>query len=113
MLEYTVSVTSLLLSGNTANEKFTGGGYLGSPQVSVERLAGPENLQAIEELKDYLHHDNFDAFMSIEVGGACGLLGMVVGSSKHYNVPAVDADWMGMFVSASSSALRVICSGNR
>ncbi|EXJ80596.1 hypothetical protein A1O3_06878 [Capronia epimyces CBS 606.96] len=71
------------------------GGYLGSPQVFGERLTGPENRQATEELQKYLGDDHFDAFMTIEIGGACGLLSMLVGSSKNFSVPTIDADWMG------------------
>ncbi|KIX99052.1 uncharacterized protein Z520_05513 [Fonsecaea multimorphosa CBS 102226] len=71
------------------------GGYLGSPAVSIERLAGTETVQAVAELMQYLRLDSFDAVMSLEIGGANGLQQLLVGSSKYYDRPVVDADWMG------------------
>lgn len=71
------------------------GGHMGSPAVSNERLSADETCDAFAELMEYLHHDSFDAVMSLEIGGANGLQPLLVGSTKHYNRPTVDADWMG------------------
>lgn len=71
------------------------GGYMGSPAVSVERLSANETVEAMQELMAYLHHDSFDVVTSLEIGGADGMQPLDVGSSKHFDKPTVDADWMG------------------
>lgn len=81
---------------------------MGSPAVSVERLANDETEQAVLDLMEYLKHDSFDAFMNLEIGGANGLQALALGSTKNHDRPAVDADWMGrtllfLFASFSSS----------
>jgi DUF917 family protein len=80
---------------------------MGSPAVSVERLAANETLEAIAELMEYLRQDSFDAVMSLEIGGANGLQPFLVGSTKAYDRPIVDADWMGMYFKPQVS--RYIC----
>lgn len=71
------------------------GGHMGSPAVSNERLSANETKEAMDDLMEYLHHDSFDVAMSLEIGGANGLQPLLVGSSKHFDRPTVDADWMG------------------
>ena len=71
------------------------GGHMGSPAVSNERLSANETHDAMTELMEYLHHDSFDVAMSLEIGGANGLQPLIVGSSKFFDRPTVDADWMG------------------
>lgn len=71
------------------------GGHMGSPAVSNERLSANETEQAMRELMEYLRHDSFDVAMSLEIGGANGLQPLLVGSSKVFDRPTVDADWMG------------------
>ncbi len=71
------------------------GGHMGSPAVSVERLASTETVDAVQVLMEYLHHDHFDAIMGLEVGGANGLEPFLLGSSKYFDRPVIDADWMG------------------
>lgn len=71
------------------------GGHMGSPAVSVERLQSIETVQAFEVLMEYLHHETFDAVMGLEIGGANGLEPMLVGSTKFFDVPVIDGDWMG------------------
>lgn len=71
------------------------GGHMGSPAVSNERLSANETYEAMVELMEYLRHDSFDAAMSLEIGGANGLQPLIVGSSKFFDRPTVDADWMG------------------
>jgi DUF917 family protein len=71
------------------------GGHMGSPAVSNERLSANETKDAMRELMEYLRHDSFDIVMSIEIGGANGLQPLLVGCSKVFDVPTVDADWMG------------------
>lgn len=43
----------------------------------------------------YLHHDQFDAIMGLEIGGANGLEHFLLGSSKYFDWPVINADWMG------------------
>jgi DUF917 family protein len=76
--------------------KILGGGNMGSPAVSIERLASTEVLQAVGELMEYLKHDSFDAIMGLEIGGANGLEPLLLGSTKGYDRPVIDADWMGI-----------------
>jgi DUF917 family protein len=71
------------------------GGHMGSPAVSNERLTANETAEAMTELMEYLHHDSFDAVMGLEIGGANGLQPLLAGSSKLFDRPTVDADWMG------------------
>ncbi|KAL2104910.1 hypothetical protein VUR80DRAFT_9362 [Thermomyces stellatus] len=71
------------------------GGHLGSPAVSVERLANDETEQAVAKLMEYLGHEKADAFIDLEIGGGNGLQGLELGSSKALNCPTVDADFMG------------------
>jgi DUF917 family protein len=71
------------------------GGHMGSPAVSNERLSANETEDAMRELMEYLRHDSFDVVMSLEIGGANGLQPLLVGCSKVFDVPTVDADWMG------------------
>lgn len=71
------------------------GGHMGSPAVSVERLQALETVQAFEVLMEYMGHDKFDAVMGLEIGGANGMEPMLVGSSKFFDSPVIDGDWMG------------------
>lgn len=71
------------------------GGHMGSPAVSVERLQALETVQAFEVLMEYMRHDKFDAVMGLEIGGANGMEPMLVGSSKFFDSPVIDGDWMG------------------
>jgi N-methylhydantoinase A/oxoprolinase/acetone carboxylase beta subunit/DUF917 family protein len=72
-----------------------GGGGLGSPAVGVERLPGIETIGAIKILLDYLRVDKCHAVMPTEIGGANGIAPLVIGSSRFYDVPVIDGDWMG------------------
>lgn len=69
------------------------GGHMGSPAVSIERLQSIETVEAFKVLMEYMHHDSFDAVMGLEIGGANGLEPMLVGSSRFFDAPVVDADW--------------------
>jgi DUF917 family protein len=71
------------------------GGHMGSPAVSNERLSANETYEAMLELMEYFRHKSFDALMSLEIGGGNGLQPLLVGSSKFFDRPTVDADWMG------------------
>ncbi|KKA17497.1 Hydantoinase/oxoprolinase, partial [Rasamsonia emersonii CBS 393.64] len=75
---------------------YVGGGHMGSPAVSVERLANDETEQAVAELMEYFGHKKVDAFVDLEIGGANGLQGLALGSTKNLGCPTVDADFMGM-----------------
>lgn len=81
-------------SSLTSKVRIYWGGHMGSPAVSVERLASTETIEAIRTLMDYLRHDSFDAVMGLEIGGGNGLEPFLVGSSKYFNRPVIDADWM-------------------
>ncbi|KAI4727219.1 DUF917-domain-containing protein [Aureobasidium sp. EXF-10728] len=71
------------------------GGHMGSPAVSVERLQALETVSAFKELMDHLHHDKLDAVMGLEIGGANGMEPLLVGSSRFFDCPIIDADFMG------------------
>ncbi|KAK4895255.1 hypothetical protein LTR27_006598 [Elasticomyces elasticus] len=71
------------------------GGHMGSPATSNERLQALETFHAFTALMEYLHHDSFDAVMGLEIGGANGLEPFLVGSSRFFDRPVIDGDWMG------------------
>jgi N-methylhydantoinase A/oxoprolinase/acetone carboxylase beta subunit/DUF917 family protein len=77
------------------NDLIYWGGHMGSPATSVERLNALETIYAFEVLMEYLGHKSFDAVMGLEIGGANGLEPFLVGSSKFFDRPVIDADWMG------------------
>lgn len=71
-----------------------GGGGIGSPTVSIEKLAGNELLEAQEELAKVCG-THITHVVSIEIGGGNGLQSMILGSTTNMNLPVVDGDWMG------------------
>jgi N-methylhydantoinase A/oxoprolinase/acetone carboxylase beta subunit/DUF917 family protein len=71
------------------------GGHMGSPAVSVERLGAEEVVDAMHELLDYTRTPAYSAVMSLEIGGGNGLQPLIMGSSKFFDRPCLDADWMG------------------
>ncbi|KAK7890772.1 hypothetical protein LTR67_007981 [Exophiala xenobiotica] len=71
------------------------GGMMGSPAVSIERLNSSEAITAVADLMEYMGHKSFDAVMGLEIGGANGLEPLLIGSSRNFDRPVVDADWMG------------------
>ncbi|KND93079.1 Hydantoin utilization protein A [Tolypocladium ophioglossoides CBS 100239] len=71
------------------------GGHMGSPAVSIERLQSVETVQAFEVLMEYMGHKKIDAVMGLEIGGANGMEPMLVGSSRFFDAPIIDGDWMG------------------
>jgi DUF917 family protein len=71
------------------------GGHMGSPATSNERLQSLETVYAFRELMGYLREDSFDAVMGLEIGGANGLEPFLVGSSRFFDKPVIDGDWMG------------------
>lgn len=71
------------------------GGYMGSPAVSVERLQSIETVDAFKVLMEYMNHQTIDAVMGLEIGGANGLEPMLVGSTRFFDTPVIDGDWMG------------------
>jgi DUF917 family protein len=68
---------------------------MGSPAVSIERLNSSEAITAVADLMEYMGHKSFDAVMGLEIGGANGLEPLLIGSSRNFDRPVVDADWMG------------------
>ncbi|KAF7555309.1 hypothetical protein G7046_g6590 [Stylonectria norvegica] len=70
------------------------GGGAGSPTVGIEKLAGDELLEAQTELYKICDRPATH-IISIEVGGANGLGGMILGCSTSMDLPTVDGDWMG------------------
>ncbi|KAH8706438.1 hypothetical protein BGZ61DRAFT_349954 [Ilyonectria robusta] len=70
------------------------GGGAGSPTVAIEKLAGDELLESQTELSKIC--DKAATHMiSVEIGGANGLGGLVLGCSTSMDIPTVDGDWMG------------------
>ncbi|KAJ5387880.1 hydantoinase/oxoprolinase [Penicillium cosmopolitanum] len=68
-------------------------GCMGSPEVSMERLENNECLQAHEELMRVMKSPPVSGFLSLEIGGGNGVVNLSV--AAHYEVPCVDADFMG------------------
>jgi len=71
------------------------GGHMGSPATSNERLQSLETVHAFRAMMEYLGQDSFDAVMSLEIGGANGLEPFLVASSRFFDRPVIDGDWMG------------------
>jgi DUF917 family protein len=67
---------------------------MGSPAVSVERLASTETIDAVKALMEYLGHSSFDAVMALEIGGGNGLEPLLIGSSKFFDRPVLEYDFM-------------------
>ncbi|SMQ55514.1 unnamed protein product [Zymoseptoria tritici ST99CH_3D7] len=71
------------------------GGHMGSPATSNERLQSLETVYAFRAMMEHLGQDSFDAVMSLEIGGANGLEPFLVASSRFFDRPVIDGDWMG------------------
>jgi N-methylhydantoinase A/oxoprolinase/acetone carboxylase beta subunit/DUF917 family protein len=71
------------------------GGHMGSPATSNERMQSLETVYAFRALMEYFGHESFDAVMGLEIGGANGLEAFLLGSTRFFDRPVVDADWMG------------------
>ena len=71
------------------------GGHMGSPATSNERMQSLETVCAFRALMEYLGHDSFDGVMGLEIGGANGLEAFLLGSTRFFDRPVIDADWMG------------------
>lgn len=73
---------------------------MGSPSVPQERLVANESVEAVKEMMEYYRQDSFDALIGLEIGGSNGLLPLSMGSSKNFDRPVIDADWMGKLLAA-------------
>ncbi|KAG1730811.1 hydantoinase [Suillus paluster] len=71
------------------------GGGMGSPEVSSERLLGNEYQEASAELWSLIEISKPEALCAIEIGGANGMINMILGSTKYSNIPCLDGDFMG------------------
>lgn len=71
------------------------GGRMGSPAAINERLQAHETVLAIRALMEHLRQDSFDAVMGLEIGGSNGLEPFLWGSSRFFDRPIIDADFMG------------------
>jgi N-methylhydantoinase A/oxoprolinase/acetone carboxylase beta subunit/DUF917 family protein len=71
------------------------GGHMGSPATSNERMQSLETVYAFRALMEYFGHESFDAVMGLEIGGANGLEALLLGSTRFFDRPVIDADWMG------------------
>ena len=99
-------------SGASDDAVIMWGGHMGSPAVSVERLAGTETVDAFRELLDYHRLVSFDAIIGLEIGGANGMEPLLVGCSKYFHRPAIDADFMGRaYPTYWQTTLAVHCPG--
>jgi DUF917 family protein len=70
------------------------GGAVGSPTVAIEKLGGDELLEAQQELYKICDRPATH-IISVEIGGANGLGGLILGCSTSMDIPTVDGDWMG------------------
>lgn len=71
------------------------GGRMGSPAAISERLQAHETVLAIRTLMSHLGHDTFDAVMALEIGGSNGMEPFLWGSSRFFDRPVIDGDFMG------------------
>lgn len=71
------------------------GGIMGSPAVSYERLGGTDTVDALAEILKFTGKEDCKALMCLEIGGANGLQSLIMASSKYFNKPLLDCDWMG------------------
>lgn len=71
------------------------GGIMGSPAVSIERLGGTDTVDALAEVLKFTNKEDCTALMCLEIGGANGLQSLIMASSKYFNKPLLDCDWMG------------------
>ena len=78
-----------------ADDALVGSGSgAGSPTVGIEKLEGGAMVEAQREL--YRVCDRAATHMiSLEIGGANGLQGLILGASSNMDLPVVDGDWMG------------------
>jgi DUF917 family protein len=68
---------------------------MGSPEVSSERLLGNEYQEASMELWSLIGITKPEALCGLEIGGANGMINMILGSTKYVNIPCIDGDFMG------------------
>lgn len=71
------------------------GGRMGSPAAISERLQAHETVLAIKALMSFLGHETFDAVMGLEIGGSNGMEPFLWGSSRFFDRPVLDGDFMG------------------
>ncbi|KAL3492469.1 hypothetical protein BJX62DRAFT_250658 [Aspergillus germanicus] len=78
------------------------GGRMGSPAAISERLQAHETVLAMRALASHLRHTNnetdeapMDAIMALEIGGSNGLEPFLCGSTRFFDRPVVDGDFMG------------------
>ncbi|KAL2206820.1 hypothetical protein CC79DRAFT_1386028 [Sarocladium strictum] len=71
------------------------GGRMGTPAAIAERLQAHETVDAMRALMDHLSQESFDAVMGLEIGGSNGLEALLCGSSRFFDRPVLDADFMG------------------
>ncbi|KAG9313373.1 hydantoinase [Chiua virens] len=69
------------------------GGALGSPEVAEERLLGNEYNDACDNLWEFMGIKP-DALCGLEIGGGNGMINMITGATKNYDIPIVDGDFM-------------------
>jgi DUF917 family protein/N-methylhydantoinase A/oxoprolinase/acetone carboxylase beta subunit len=78
------------------------GGRMGSPAAISERLQAHETVLAMRALASHLRHTNdendgtpMDAITALEIGGSNGLEPFLCGSTRFFDRPVVDGDFMG------------------
>ncbi|TPX12481.1 uncharacterized protein E0L32_006893 [Thyridium curvatum] len=67
---------------------------VGTPAVSIERPGGMGVLHAMKAMEKEMKV-KFDGLTATEIGGGNGVATLIWGSSRHYNIPTVDGDFMG------------------
>lgn len=92
---HTMRVVDATTPALESNATVYWGGHMGSPATSNERLQSLETVYAFRALMEYLNHDSFDAVLGLEIGGGNGLEPFLVGSSRFFDRPVLDADMMG------------------
>ncbi|KAF7302131.1 DUF917-domain-containing protein [Mycena indigotica] len=89
-----------------------GGGGMGSPTVSIEKLPANEQMEAQRLVYDHLGYEP-EAVVALEIGGGNGLQGMILGASTNMNIPTIDGDLMGRAYPTSWQITPVVLAGDR
>ncbi|KAG6333941.1 hypothetical protein ID866_5152 [Astraeus odoratus] len=79
------------------------GGGMGSPEVLMGNGFGWEDImRRVQNYGHSLGHEKKiakpDALCALEIGGTNGMINMITGSDKNYNVPIIDGDFMQVFM---------------
>lgn len=99
-------ITIKSLESLTVDEIVPAVAGVGTPEVSIERPGGDGVLHALQMMSKELGI-KYTSMIGSEIGGHNGLQPLEMGCSKHYNLPTVDADLMGLLTSSSKGTKKL------